>query len=448
MKTRYFFPLSLLLLFVFTEGKSQETTDTSLENNYVYRPYSQRMRLQDSIADADTNSVISTPVGDSLNPELQAKLDSIRIREAFVQDSIAQREQFVRDSILAREQFVRDSLLRRQQILDSLIFLKAALPPLLSASAFTMNEDIILKVEPIVIEGDSILTDYNYIKLPNRFSDPYTPWLGSINLSTNPAEFEIDTVEKLIKLIKAPGINNMFDKTGKKNIVVIKRQGMFTSNYGDKFYKAPIDSIFFNAKGEPVKIKRYYKMYQATESFQLGAFLFDFLWQVKQFEYNASELNSLEIVKFCDRWKKNEPQKACNIARYTIKKIGYSYEVIRANDPVNNFSDGTYRYEFDNLNNLKSVTFRNTKNTENWKTFIEMNEQGFVSRYVYQDKGIVNRTLLVHYYLDDPKAKHKVETVTCTFEDDGISYYQHNNTTGQSRVRDRLTGEWSRWENN
>jgi hypothetical protein len=187
-------------------------------------------------------------------------------------------------------------------------------------------------------------------------------------------------------------------------------------------------------------------MYQATDNFQLGGHLFDFLWQVKQYGYKGQSLSDLELVKFCDRWSANEQSKVCNISRYQLKKLGYSYEVVRTNDPVNQYSDGTYRYEFDNLDNLKAVSYRNTKGTENWKTFIEINEKGYVTSYVYQNSGIVNRSLLIYYYLDNPEAKHPVETISVTYEDDGVSYFQRNNTTGKTRSRDRVTGEWSRWQ--
>ena len=109
-------------------------------------------------------------------------------------------------------------------------------------------------------------------------------------------------------------------------------------------------------------------------------------------------------------------------------------------------SSGTFRFEFDNINNLKSVAFKNVKNTEDTKCFIDLNNDGNIIRYAYQNKGVVSNALLINYYLNDPRAKHKFETISCTYEEDGVSYYQRNNTTGRSRVRNRLTGEWGPWK--
>jgi len=95
--------------------------------------------------------------------------------------------------------------------------------------------------------------------------------------------------------------------------------------------------------------------------------------------------------------------------------------------------------------NLKTVSFKNIKNTEDWKCFIDLNRDWFVSRYAFESKGVVSNALVFYYYLDDPGAKNKVESISCTFESDGVSYYQRNNTTGKSRERSRITGEWGPW---
>ncbi len=368
-----------------------------------------------------------------------------KIDEKAFADSIA-RVQFIRDSVIAREKFVRDSLLHRKHIRDSVYLLKNQLPALLTATLFTKDDNVIIKVDDIEVVGDSVLTDLNYLILPNRFVDPYRPWEGSINLSNKPIGVGIDTIKHRITSLNIGGENNMFSYPANNKLIIIKKSGRFTSKYGKKYYRAPIDSVFYDAKGNLAKIKRYYIVYEATENFKLGKKLFVFKWQVKQFGYSGNNLSSLEVVKYGDRWNSYDPEKIGSISDFTFATEGYGYKVERKNDPVNKFSDGVYNYEFDNIGNLKTVTFRNTSNTENWKTFIEQNEQGYVSRYVYKDKGIVSRTLLVNYYLDDPNAKYKVETVTCTFEDDGISYYQHNNTTGKSRRRDKFTAEWGPWE--
>jgi hypothetical protein len=427
--------ISLLLLLMFSHSTFAQNTDTNSKENNVYRPYSQRMRMEDSKENADT-----------LTGNYIENQDSINAQRQHILDSIAARQKYIADSILKRELFVRDSLIRRKQIIDSLNFLRKELPQLLSLSANTISDDIILLSDKIKIVGDSTLTNYSYIILPNRFNEAYTPWKAEINLSDNPPKFEINTKAGLIQSIQAPGIEDRYTYTSDRKIIKVTRQGMFASKYSKKYYKAPIDSVFFNNSGQILKIKRYYQVYEATDNFQKGAWLFNYLWQVKQYNYTGLNLTNYELIKFCDRWMKSDPEKVCTITKYNIQKQEFSYIVSRTNDPVNAYSDGIYNYEFDNLANLRSVTFRNTAGTENWKTFIELNEDGYVSRYVYQEKGIVNRTLLVNYYLNNPKAKHKFETVTCTFEDDGISYYQINNTTGKKRVRDHFTGEWGSWE--
>lgn len=445
--------LSLFVIISIHTSMAQEPEkDTS--GSHVYRPYSQRMRMEEDTLAAEVNeevvleeSIVEEVIADTITDQLdQYKLDSIAAREQYLQDSLLARQQFVQDSIIAREAFVRDSLLRRQQIIDSLTFLTEELPRLLEASVFLLNRELVINTSDINMVGDSILSDYEYTLLLTSLSKPYLPWKAKVNLSDNPALIDIDTIHSVIKNINTPGINDFYAYNRGDKVIKIIRQGMFASKHSKKYYKAPVDSIFFDANHNITKIKRYYMMYSATDSYQRGALLFNFLYQVRQYTYTGTELSSYETVKFCDRWQKSDQEKVCNISNYTIQKQAYTYIVNRNNNPANAFSDGTYRYEFDNVGNMRSVSFRNNSGTENWKTFVEFNEHEFVSRYVYQENGIVNRTLLVNYYLDDPNAKHKVETITCTFEDDGISYYQRNNTTEKSRIRDRMTGEWSRWE--
>jgi hypothetical protein len=439
------------LLGITSLANAQDSIGSSSSRN-TYRPHAQRMMETDTVRymeevsepnveDRDLNVLIDTATKENIENQ-----DSIDARNQYIQDSIAARILFVQDSIIAREKFVRDSLIRRQQVVDSLFFLKKELPQLMGALVKSIKDEIVIKSNRLEVIGDSILNNYSYIQLPFKFNEPYKPWEEEINFSTNPAKLEIDSLKLKITGIQASGINHSFDYGSGGKVLVITGQGLFASKYVDKFYKVPIDSVFFGISGEVIKVKRYFQLYQATNTFQRGSFLFNFLYQVKQYDYYGGELSVYESVKFCDRWAKTDPVKVCNIARYTLTKQGYSYVVKRQNDPVNDYSDGTFTYEFDNLNSLKSVSFINFKNTENWKTFIEQNADGDVSRYVYQNGGVVNRTLLVNYYLEDPKAKYKVETVTCTFEDDGISYYQRNNTTEKARIRDKFTGEWGPWE--
>jgi len=68
--------------------------------------------------------------------------------------------------------------------------------------------------------------------------------------------------------------------------------------------------------------------------------------------------------------------------------------------------------------------------------------------HCYFDKvnGVLKQSLCMIYHTDDPNAKYPVENITTVFEDDGVSYYQKNNTTGQIRTRDRMTLEWSSWK--
>jgi hypothetical protein len=129
---------------------------------------------------------------------------------------------------------------------------------------------------------------------------------------------------------------------------------------------------------------------------------------------------------------------------FKITKNGSQYIVVRNNTPENKYSDGTFIFEYGNNYTLKNVAFKNVNKTEDWKTFIEVNEEGNITRYVYKNNGKINRTLLIKYN-NKPGAKYKVETISCMFEDDGISYKQINNTTKKMRTRDRLTLEWSDW---
>jgi hypothetical protein len=172
-----------------------------------------------------------------------------------------------------------------------------------------------------------------------------------------------------------------------------------------------------------------------------------YLSQVKQFDYRPdNQIVKFQIVNFCDRWSTTDASKTCSIVNYNLTQNSKTYILSRNNDPANTFSDGIFNYEFENNYILKSVSFSNQSKSEDWKCILELNEAGNVSRYVYQNKGAVHRTLLINYFLNNPTAKNKVETITCTFEDDGISYFQKNNTTGQSRTRDKQTGEWSSWK--
>ncbi len=406
-------------LLVIIQLNAQNNPD-SLRIKYLYRP--QESEQKDTVY----------------------RCDSMLIREQFIRDSIAARLQFIQDSIIAREKFVRDSIARRQRIMDSLTFLKTELPVLFDATVKTITEQLVIHNSGIGIAGDSMLTDYTYEIVPFGLSQPFTPWKSTINLSTNPVTITVNNTRKKIKGIKAPFFNCTYEK--RPGMLVIREQGIIVNNHSGNFYKDPVDTVFYDKTGRILKIKRYAHFYQVTGNYQKGASLFVHLTQVRQFEYGSANVPAMfQEVNFCERWSSAGESKVCNIITYEISRQGNTYTLIKQNNPANGYSDGTYVVEYNSVFDPVSQSFENKSKTESWKCFVELNEAGNVSRYVYQKKGVVNETLLVNYFLDDPSAKHKVETITCFFEPDGISYRQVNNTTGQRRDRDKLTMEWSPW---
>jgi len=372
--------------------------------------------------------------------------DSLYAREQFVRDSVAIQLAFIQDSIIAREKFVHDSIQRRKEILDSVTFLKNELPRLIDASLKIISDNLIVNNSKIDIIGDSVLTNYTWIILPLGLDQPFIPWTSTFNLSDKPIKFTIDTINKKITSMQTHLFNNTFVYNQRGKNIRIDGQGNIISNKQGQFYKLPLDSIFFDARNRLTTIKRYIQLYQSI-NFKKGNLILSYMYQVKQFEYGSGDLfTKYKIVNFCERWAAHDPNKVCSIINYVLNKQGNNISVARNNDPANQYSDGVFIYEFDQGYTLKNVSFSNQSKSEDWKTIVELNEAGNVSRYVYQNKGIVRRTLLINYFLDDPKAKHKFETITCTFEEDGISYYQVNNTTGKSRVREKMTLEWGPWK--
>jgi hypothetical protein len=411
----------IILFFIVHNSIAQENTD-SMQGRNIYRPGS----IRTDTANSDT--VVSTSTR-------QINSDSIAARLAFIQDSI-----------LAREKFVRDSIQRRKEILDSLNFLKTSLPGLIDASLKTFTDQIIVNIIKPEIVGDSTLSDYKWVSLPFSMDQPYIPWKSAFNLSYKPIKFKVDTINKRITSIETSLFNSSFSYTRGSKFIRIDEQGSITSNKRGQFYKVPIDTVFFDARGRLTGIKRYLQIYQSV-NYKKGAFIVSYLYQVKQYEYgNTEQFTSYKIVNFCERWANMDPSKVCSIINFTLSNQGKNIILTRNNDPANVYSDGIFNFEFEGDYTLKSVSFNNQSKSEDWKIFVELNDVGNVSRYVYQTKGFVHRTLLINYFLDDPKAKNKVETITCTFEDDGISYYQVNNTTGKSRTRDKFTGEWGPWK--
>ena len=423
---------------------AQDIPDT-LNGRNIYNPH--RLESRDTSFNRDQSEVQQKVSHDSVNTDVSFNRDSIVARERFLQDSIAERQKFIQDSLLAREKFIKDSIEKRQRILDSLTFLQERLPVLINASLKTMTEDVIVHHSDVKIVGDSTLSDYTYWILPFGLNKPFTPWVSAINLSDNPVKIGINKASNKITFIKSSAFNCSYNYGNNKNILIINEQSIIMNNRSGEFYKEPVDSVFFNNSGKIFKIKRYVRLYHVTGNYQRGAFILTHLSRVKQFDYNpAQQLSGFQVVNFCDRWSTKDPNKVCFIVNYTLDLQNNTYVLTRRNDPVNSYSDGTFMFEFDNNNILKSVSFKNTSNTENWKTIVELNDVGNVNNYYYQVNGKIDHSLLFKYNLDDPNAKYKVESITCTFESDGLSYYQKNNTTGKSRVRNKMTLEWSPWE--
>ena len=429
LKLRALYCLFIFLINVFSLFAQDSSQNTETRN--LYRPPSERLQ--------DTSSWNDDHFGaDSVNH------DSLEARLRFIEDSLLSRRQFILDSIRAREIFVRDSILRRERMRDSVLFLQAQLPRLLEGSLKTFTDDIIIVPGRIDITGDSMLTDYISIILPFTTDKPYTPWKSIINLSDNPVKFTVDTVSKKITTLRTPAFECSFRYGHDINILRIESKASIAGTRSGKLYKVPVDSVFFDNRGRVVKIKRYIHFHQVTGNYQKGAPLFLHLTQVKQFEYSGDVLTQYHVTKFCDREQASEPRKVCSILTCNITKQQNRYVLSKHSDPPNEYADGIFTYEFDPVDLLKSISFRNVKNTEDWTTFVEVNEDGNVSRYIYQNQGAVRKTLLVNY--NPPGSKYPVETITCIFEDDGVSYYWINNTTGKSRQRDKLTMEWGPWQ--
>ena len=421
--TMLFFPVMLY---------AQDTSDTGYGRN-IYRP--QHARQDDSLHMNATKDTLPQPDQDSLDARMQ-----------FIRDSIDARMQFIRDSLAAREAFVRDSLQRRERAIDSLNFLKAALPVLLEASLRTVLDEIPISTIPPVITEDLSLTDFIYITLPFDFIRPFTPWKSRINLSDKPVSIVVDPGKKKITSIQTPVFHFSYNYDPRSKTLRIQGQGAIAGASSVKYFKLPVDTVFYDAKGRIMKIKKYHEFYQVKNNYQKGAFVYSQLAQVRQFEYNTlNAITSYQLTNFCDRSTAQQSVKVCNMITYQVISQGTLYKVVRRNDPANEYSDGEFTYEFGPDHTLISVSFINNKKTENWKTFIELNEKGDVASYIYENNGVIRNSLLINYYLNSPNARYKVETIGCSFEGDGVCYYQINNMTQKSRSRDKLTMEWGPW---
>jgi hypothetical protein len=170
------------------------------------------------------------------------------------------------------------------------------------------------------------------------------------------------------------------------------------------------------------------------------------LSQVKQYEYVPDgRIKRCQVVSFCDRWKAYESARVCNIITWDISVSNNTYRLVRNNDPANTYSDGTFTFEFDENENLKGLSFQNLALTESWKRVVELNTDVNVNCYLDWKSDRVCQSLCMIYHTGEPGAKHPVETITTIYEEDGASYYQKNNTTGLSRIRDKMTMEWGPW---
>jgi hypothetical protein len=409
----------LLLIFPCPACLFGQQPDT-LKGLNLYSPRGQN--TQDTLAEPAVN-----------NEPAKAFVDSAELRNAKAR------------AILVREQFVKDSILHRRHALDSLSFLQKELPVLFNAYFRTMQEGIILRADRIDILGDSVLGDYIYTVLPFNTMDPYKPWQSRYILADKFIKISIDKQLHQIVAINAPFLKASFHF--KENVLVITEKSRVLTHYSEKFYVEPVDSVFYDKSNRVVGIKKYARMFAVVNNNQKGQSLFTGFLQEMKYVYDTDgQIRQYQIVKYCERWKTYDQRKICSTITYSLTRNGNNYTLARKNIPVNNYADGTYSYTFDENNNLKSISFQNIANTENWQRDIELNNEGNVSCYFDKVKGVIRQSLCMIYHITDPGAKNTVETITTTFEDNGISYFQNNNTTGKSRTRNRMTLEWGPWQ--
>ena len=448
--------LSTILSFITFFAYSQSDSNA----RYLYRPSSERLH-QDQLEKAEMLeqkrmikqvdtltefSIDSTEIAarDTSDERLQFIRDSIAAREAFIQDSILKREAFVRDSIERRMAFIRDSIYRRNRRIDSLNFLVDKLPILFEASIKSSSDFIIIKQSRLIREEDTALSNLIFELLPFNLDKPYMPWRNTFSFKDGSVKINADTIKKTITRLKTPYFTYTYEYNPNQKIIIMKGRERVLQKRSGKLYKAPLDTVFFDPRGRIAKIKKYNIYYQLVNN-KKGPLYFTDLEEVKQYTYaNGNNISEMEVVKFVDRDQPFSPVKVSSIFNYYIEQNGSKYLVRRNQRPINDFADGVFTYNYHPNGILESVAFNNNKNTENWKTIIETDKQGNATRYIYEDKGVVSRTLLINYN-KDPNAKYKFETITCSFDKDGICQYQFNNTTRKSRSRDGLTLEWSDW---
>jgi hypothetical protein len=380
---------------------------------------------------------------DSLAQEIP---DTLKGPAQAVSDSITGRRLFVMDSLRVREQFVQDSINQRLRMIDSLNFLRKALPRVLEAYLKTYREEIIWRDYPIPLVGDSTLGDYACLILPFSITQPFTPWMVKVSLQENVLRVTADKQAQVITAVQTPFMKCSFTRNA-PGILVLRERSTVQKNGWGQFYTSPVDSVFYDRFERVVKIKRYTQVFAVVNGNQRGTPLFINLTQVKQFTYGPDrQLTQYQVVKFCDRWKAGEGNKVCSIITYAFSSEQGKLMLTRRNDPANSYSDGIFGYIFDDKGNLTGISFQNLAGTEQWERTIELNQEGNVHCYFDKIKGVLQQSLCMIYHPDASGDRPAVETITTTFEKDGISYYQHNNTTGRSRTRDRMTLEWSPWQ--
>lgn len=346
---------------------------------------------------------------------------------------------------LARAMFVRDSIERRQRMLDSVVFLKSQLQRMMEAYFSAIKEEIIPEFFPIPIIGDSTLGNFSYTLLPFGVRDPYTPWRGHVVLSGKAVRYTVDQKQKRIVGIKAPQVSGTFSWIKNGRALVIEEAAVIQKNLYGNFFKKPVDTVFFDAENRIIAVKKYVVFHALGNGNTCGALLFTNRTQLKNYEYGTGgKLTQYKLMRYCDRWKVYEANKLCSTITYSLTHSEGTCQVSRKNEPSNVYSDGTFTFVFDKPGNLKCISFQNTAKTENWTRDIELNKDGFVNCYMDKANNVIVQSLCWIYH-KEANAKYPVEEILTTFEKDGISYIQKNNTTGKVRTRDRMTLEWSPW---
>jgi len=346
---------------------------------------------------------------------------------------------FVDDSI-KRMEYKLDSIARIKRIKDSISITKKQLKFILECYFKAIHENIPISGVYIQTYDDTLISKAGYFLITFNLNQPFKPWYYELDLLLQNLKIVFDN-NHLIRKITSKNIN--IDIEYQKNIIIIKNIHSILNNKYGSYYKIPIDSIFLDNNNNIIKIKEYLKFYNLINNKEKGDFLFENIVFVKQFYYNRdNSLSKIQIVNFGDRWYKFETQKVTGIINYEITKNNMTYIINRKTDPENIYADGKYIYEFDSNMNLIKVNYINNSTAENWRKEIELNNNGHIHCYYDYIKDKLKQSLCFIYNYSE----NKYQSITTIFEDDGISYFQRNNTTGQTRRRNKLTLEWGPWE--